>query len=431
MERHEPLNPGEKDYLIRRKQAGTSYTDIAHELKCSRETVRKWWRAQRRGTVPRKRGRPATGILSTFSEEIGQIALTLKQAHPHWGPVNVLVELRKTLASPARALPSPSRLSAWFKARCPQALQRRSPPTLPAVPPEGAAQVHQCWQIDAKEAIRLRDGSLASYLDIRDPVSAVMIAAQAFVTTLPPASHRKITLREIQAVLRQAFTVWGKPAEIQTDHEDVYAGAHQSDFPAPFTLWLVGLGIRHSFSRERHPTDQPQIERNHRTLGDLGWKDQPPHDLEDFQQQLDRGRQRYNWEFPAHAADCQGQPPLLRHPQALFSGRRYQADWEWDLWDLSLVDAYLAQRGWVRKVDSQGIVFVGNHPYGLGKKYKQQRVIVHFRPEDRVFSFETEAGEAIKTLPAIGLEKADLTGLIPTSIPTGISVQLPLPWVGV
>jgi hypothetical protein len=431
MGKRHPLDLSEKELLYRRKQEGVSHAEVAHEIGCAPETVRKHWRAYRRELTKRKRGRPASGLLSTYPPEVVQKAVELKQAHPHWGPANVLLELRKHFGDSPASLPSPSRMSALFKARCPKAVQRHGKPAGASPPPPVARQVHQCWQIDAKEAIKLKDGEVASYLDIRDPVSAVMIASQAFLTTLTPTTHRKITFREIQVALRLAFSNWGRPAEIQTDHEDVYAGAHQSDFPMPFTLWLLGLGIRHCFSRDRCPTDQPHIERNHRTLGDMSWKDQPPQDLADFQQQLDTCRTRYNQEFPSHASDCQGQAPLVRHPQAVFSGRPYQTSSEWDAFDMTAVDQYLAQFRWVRKADSQGVAFVGNHPYVLGKKYKCQSVLVRFHPEQRCFSFETEQAELIKNLPAVGLEKSDFTGLIPLPHQIGLPVQLTLPWVGV
>lgn len=79
----------------------------------------------------------------------------------------------------------------------------------------------------------------------------------------------------------------------------------------PFKLWLEGLGIEHVLSLRNRSTDQPHIERNHRTLGDLSWKDQPPRDLAELQNHLNADCARYNLEYPAQAADCQGQPPCV------------------------------------------------------------------------------------------------------------------------
>lgn len=422
------LTQAERDYLIQRKQAGASHAEVAQELRCAPETVRKQWKNFRRGNTRRKRGRPASGILSTYPEPIRQAALSLKTSHPHWGPANVLIELHKHPELIGQRLPSVSRLSALFKRHCPEAVQSHLPRKGSATQAIKPAVAHQRWQIDTKEKVCLGDGELASILEIRDPVSAVMIAAQAFLTTSTPNTCRKLSLDEIRNTLREAFGKWGKPVQIQTDHEDVYAGAPQSDFPMPFRLWLVGLGIEHVLSRRNRPTDQPHIERNHRTLGDLSWKDQPSRDLAELQNHLDADCNRYNQEYPAQAADCQGQPPLVRHPEAIYSGRPFPAGSEWAVFSLERVDHYLAQFHWVRKVDVNGCIFLGHHRYSLGRAYQSQQVSVHYVPEKRAVRFDTQQGAWIKTLPAKGLEKSDLTGLIPQELPAGVVVQLPLPW---
>lgn len=423
-----PLTQTERDYLVRRKQAGASHREVAQELQCAPETVRKQWKHFRHGNSRRRRGRPVSGILSTYPEDIRQMAISLKTSHPHWGPANVLIELRKQPELGDQRLPSISRLSALFKRCCPEAVQSHLPRKGSATQVVKPAVAHQCWQIDTKEKIRLGDGELASILEIRDPVSAVMVAAQAFLTSRTRNTCRKLSLDEIRATLRCAFSTWGKPVQIQTDHEVVYAGAPQSDFPTLFSLWLVGLGIEHVLSRRNRPTDQPHIERNHRTLGDLGWKDHPHSNLADLQGQLDADCARYNHEYPAQAADCQGQPPLVRHPEAINSGRPFATECEWTSFSLESVDHYLAGLTWARKVDVNGSTFLGDHAYSLGRIYRSQKVSARFVPEQRAFCFENEQGAWIKNIPAKGLEKSDLTGMIPHELPVGWAVQLTLPW---
>jgi hypothetical protein len=46
-------------------------------------------------------------------------------------------------------------------------------------------------------------------------------------------------LSETQQSLREDFARWGLPEEIQTDHEGVYVGSADENFPSLFTLWLV------------------------------------------------------------------------------------------------------------------------------------------------------------------------------------------------
>jgi hypothetical protein len=431
MSQRPPLTSAELDDLARRKRAGASHASVAQELGCARETVRKHWQTLRRERSPRPRGRPPSGILSSYPDELCQMAVDLKRTHPHWGPLNVQLELAKDPRWKAQGLPSRSRLAALFKAKCPEAVQPHClpPPLAPALP--RVEQAHHRWQVDAKEKICLGDGHIASQLEITDPVSAIRLGSQAWEVTLTADTYRKLTLREIQASLRIAFTTWGCPAEVQTDHEDVYAGAHHGDYPTPFTLWLVGLGIRHVLSRDRRPTDQGAIERAHRILGELSWKDNPPRDLADLQQQLDGARVRYNLEYPSQAADCHGLPPLLTHPEAVYSGRPYQLQSEWETFNLELVDAYLTNLRWVRHADRNGTVFLGNAPYYLGKDNRQQAVHIRFLPEGRRFRFENEAGGMLKTLAAQGISRWDLTGLQPAPLKSGRVLQLSLPWVGV
>lgn len=431
MIKRQPLSLAEREYLYQRKQAGASHAEVAQELHCSAETIRKKWKAYRRGQLPGKRGRPARGILSTYPNQICEQAILLKKTHPHWGPVNVLLELKASGAFTGQALPSPSRLAVLFKSACPGAVQSPQKASLPLLSFPRCGQVHQRWQVDSKEKVRLANGAFASILDIRDPIGALMITSQAFVTTLSTKTCRKLTLGEVQQALRQGFAQWGRPGEIQTDHEDVFAGASQADFPSPFTLWLMGLGIRHTFSRRNRPTDQSQVERNHRTIADMTWKDQPPVDLADLQQQLDKCCALYNQQFPCHAADCHGLPPLVRFPLASHSGRPYHQAIEWDLFDLGLVDQYLATLTWVRKVSCNGVAFLGDRKYYLGRAHKSQEVKVRYLPEQRTFYFETQQAEHIRSIPAKGLEKSDLLGFIQDGVCARFSLQLTLPLLGV
>ncbi len=430
MTARQPLTEAEKAYLAERRAAGATYPCIAHDLGGAVETVRKHARRQRAQSVPRARGRPARGILSSYPPEEVERAIAVKRAHPHWGPANGKVELQRQMSLPAVALPSRARLSALFKAGCPEAVQPHRPPADPerAVPP--ARFAHQRWQMEAKEKVVLAEHAIATVLNVRDPGTAVMIASQAVLTT--PAQHwRKLTLPEVQGVLRQAFAEWGRPVEIQTDHEDVYVGASTSDFPSRFTLGLLGLNLQHVTSRSRRPTDQAQVERGHRTLGDMTWKDETFAQVPAMQTALDDRRQRDNTDFPVTTADCEGQPPLSVHPLARFSGRPFQPELEWLLFELNRVDAVLAQQVWTRHVGEQGQVGIGSDHYYLGRDHAFQTVTVRFQLGTRTFRFEAADGTHLAMMPARGLDQADLIGYLPLTEHGPLIFQFPLPLVGV
>ncbi len=64
-------------------------THIAEAVGCSVWTVRKWRRRSLklgRSGLASQMGRPATGPVSTFPNELHEAILHLRQLHPGWGP---------------------------------------------------------------------------------------------------------------------------------------------------------------------------------------------------------------------------------------------------------------------------------------------------------------------------------------------------------
>jgi hypothetical protein len=407
-----PLTIAEIQYLSNRKRAHATHKTIAAELGCSVETIRKHAGRLRRQQIPPPRGRPPTGILSMFPTAMREAALTLKRQHPHWGPANVRLDLQKQFPAATRKLPSNARLADLFRAECPDAVQAHCHHHYPAKPPPHVTQAHQRWEIDGKEKVPVGANELATILDLVDPFTSVLILNRAYLTTTPNG-WRKLERAEVQDALRRAFQQWGLPLEIQTDHEVVYTGSPSADFPSDFTLWLVGLGVSHLTSRDRCPTDQPHTERSHRTIGDLGYKDQPAETGVALQALLDASRQRYNYEYPSRAGSCCGRPPLIAHPDAVHSGRPFHTALEWWTFDMRRVDTYLAAPVWQRHVSDSGLVSLGNQHYRVGSRWRQQKIAVRFMPATRTFRFESRAGQFITERPVRGLSKADLIGCQP------------------
>ena len=425
-----PLTAAEKQYVLRRKQAGATLQQLAAELDCAVSTARKWWRYGRDQVQPRQRGRPAAGPLSSYPAALVARAIALKRGHPHWGPAHVKLELQEQCQLAATDLPSAARLAVLFKRQCPEAVQPRRHTHYPEKPLAAAHYPHQRWQVDAQEKIQLLDGELVTILNIRDEFSAVIVASRAFVTTTSKG-WRKLTLAEVQTALRQAFAAWGRPAEVQTDHEVVYTGSPAADFPAPCSLWLLGLGITHVTGRSRRPTDQAEVERTHRTVGDMAWKDEPCATVVELQMLLDRRRQRYNQHYPSHAAHCQGQPPLTSWPAARYSGRPFREDVEWELFSMERVERELARHVWIRQVSDSGGASLGSHLYVVGRAYAGHTVAVSYRPATHALRFDLADGTTAAELPAYALAQADLIGYVPAAGLLAQPFQLPLPLEGV
>lgn len=428
MSKRAPLTQAEKQWIRQKKASGESLAQISVELHCCFETTRKWWRYQRDQRQPRARGRPKQGALSTFPKPVVEKAVELKQTHPHWGPEMIKLELKKVLSLRTEELPSAARLSVLFKQSCPDAVQPRQRRWLPPSDPK-VKKVHQRWQMDAKEGIPM-GAERVNVQEIREVYSGLMITSQAFITTTP-TWWRRLSRAEHQQALRLAFSKWGLPLEVQTDNDGEFVNPNDPTFPSPFTLWLVGLGVTHVLSRPHRPTDQAQVERNHRSQGDFVWKDQTFERVEQLQQALDQQCDRYNQAYPSQAAHCHGFPPLSVFPTARTTGRPYHPDLEWDLFDLQRVDAFLAQFVWTRKVAQNGVVHLAGYCYGLGTAWKDQSISVRFLPVSRSFRFEDAKGALIIILPAQGLEKEHLIGSIPAHLPLPAGFQFALPSLGV
>ena len=432
-----PLSQAEKEGIYWGKLEGHTLPELAAEMGCSADCARKWWRVGRdkglEGLRVPRHGRGKTGTLSQFAPCIVEVAVALKRGHRRWGADRVLVELKSNPEWTGLRLPGRSRLAAFFKERCPECVATRKSRTPPAQRPPDATAVHEIWQLDSQEGIRLSNGEIATICNIRDPVGAAMIASRAF-SVKTKLHWRKLTWTEVRGVLRDAFTEWQTlPDGVQTDNELGLAGGPNDPFPGKLTLWLVGLGITHRLIRPGCPTDQPQIERNHRTLDDFALDEKAVTDLEYLQQALDRERSVYNHHFPSRASDCAGQPPLIAHSELLRPRRHYQPELELALFDLQRVYDYLATFTFKRTVNASAQVSLGRRMYSLGKKlvreHQVKTVLARFDPEQKEWVFLTENEEELVRRPPKDLDVQTLTGLGPLAIQPLQPVQLTLPFL--
>jgi biotin operon repressor len=436
------LTEAERERIYQGRLTGKTVSVLATELGRSRAAVRKWGRRLRdegvSGLRTRRRGRPRQGVLAQFDSRVVQAARGLKQTHHGWGADRVLVELRQDTRWRGLALPSRSRLAAFFKEQCPECLARhQARPPAPAAPPPATA-AHAVWQLDNQEKVELADGEIAVICSIRDPFSAAIIASQAFAAKT--AKHwRKLTWSEIRDTLRAGFAEWQTlPDSVLTDNELVLAGTPGDPFPSKLTLWLRGLGIVHRFIRPHCPTDQPQIERTHRILDGFTLDADSRTDVPHLQLALAQARHVYNELFPCRASDCDGHPPLVAHPELRYPRRPYHPAHELALFDIQRVYAFLAEFTFTRHVSTTGVVSLGRCLYSIGRSQAGKCLQVRFDPIHRewVFVEQTRPEDATEEqeLARRGLKQFDvwsLTGLAPVALPAPPApLQLSLPCLG-
>lgn len=382
MKHRQALTVLEKEQIYKAKLQGKTIPEIAAIMACSPACVRKWWRCGRDyGIVSlqqARRGRGQSGKLSQFDPGIARRALELKEIYSTWGPDRILIELEDDPLLQGLSLPASSTLAAYFKEACPQWLRSKKKKRPRPHPLRQAQGVHEIWQLDHQEGIRLDNGEVTTICNIRDPFAAAIIMSQVFIVTT--AKHwRKLRLAEVQSVLRQGFVEWQTmPHMVQTDNELGLAGSPKVLFPSQLTLWLVGLGIQHQLIRPACPTDQAAVERTHRTLDGFALHKLALANRETLQASLDKERSIHNERFPSPASDCNGLPPLVAHPQLRHQPRPYQFEHEFDLFHLRYVADHLATYALERIVNTAGQVSLGGTPYYIGTKYGGLTVCVRF-----------------------------------------------------
>lgn len=433
-----PLTEAERERIYQGKLQGKTEWEIAAELDRSVHVVHKW--CQRighegwHGLRTRKRGPAPQGVLSRFDPRVVQTALNLKRTHCRWGADRVRVEMSQGPHLKGLVLPSRSRLSVFFKEKCSDCIAISSPrsPT-PAAPPLATA-VHEVWQLDNQEKIELGDGEIAVICNVHDPWGAALIASRAFAAKT--VKHwRKLDWTEIRQVFRDGFTEWGTlPDSVLTDNELVLAGTPCDPFPSKLTLWLRGLGVKHHHIRPHCPTDQPQVERGHRTLDNLTRDDESRANVGALQHGLDRERHLYNQFFPSRASDCAGRPPLVAHPELLHPRRPYQPEWEGALFDLQRVFDYLAEFAFERHISATGVVSLGRRLYSVGRRHAGKTVQVHCDAEthewvccEKITDNDQEIQPELARRPVKGIDVQSLTGLPPQALTLAQPVQLTLP----
>lgn len=169
-----------REQIVRRHQQGETLKAIAHALSVPYRTVRRWWhRHQEAGAAGLHTHYDRCGPKAPRAPaEVHAAALALKREHPPWGAG--LIRLQLVARFEEADVPQVRALQRWFAAAGLQPVRTKQPP----VPRERGQEGHAVWEMDAKEQIRLADGTGTSVLTVADEASGALLAATPF----PPVS---------------------------------------------------------------------------------------------------------------------------------------------------------------------------------------------------------------------------------------------------
>jgi len=403
----------ERQHFVAHHEQGASYGEIAAACGWKAETVRKHCLAFEHAGVgalePKKPGPPAHGPLSTFDPVVRFAALRLKRAHPAWGPAVILDELRQRRSTRRKRLPQGSQLAAYFQQFGSRLIQprrhRQLPPPLASPAPNAEGLV---FQLDMQERLFLPALGHFNVVNIRAPQWGLTVGCAPH-----PAGQKrwscKVSLAEIRDDCRQAFAQWGLPDELRTDHDKVLVPSGEYPFPSVFTLWLVGLGVRHRLIQR--VTQNGSVERCHRTFDKQMLSGCTATDWPTFRQHVAAELKRLNERVPSRAKACHGQIPLVAHPEARTPCRPYRRAQEARLFSMARVYTYLAQGRWLRRASTHGQFKFADFVWNAGRRFENQSVVITFTADTHAFVVSTLAGEEIKRLPSDWINEAAIRGL--------------------
>jgi hypothetical protein len=431
----------QREAIARLAEEHQTYQAIGEQLQVSCWTARKWARRGKHGSLTAlvsTLGRPPSGPLAGFDVRVRYAALRLKLEHPHWGAAYIVKKMNERTALSNLALPEATTVWRYWRSFGARLYPARHLPD-PLLPPAGV--VHGVWQMDFKESVMVAGVGATTFTQARDEFARATVMHRVHPAAQAEQRIVKPTTADVRQDCRIAFSEWGLPDAIQTDRASLFVDPAPTPFPTSLELWWTGLGIAHRLIPRHTPERNGSVERSHRTLDERTLDQQQFDDAAHLQRQVDADWHELNTECPSRARGCDGQPPVVAHPELLIPRRPYRPEWEHEMFDLGRVDRYLGTFSWTRTMSQSGQVNLGGQVYGLGKTWAGQTVSVRFELEGRRFVFTqvraaTKAGLLQHQLeptrkPARGLSQTELRGLPNTlaELPTR-QLMLPLSFMG-
>lgn len=164
-----------REQVIALKKSGHTLLQISQELNLTYSSVRTiWGRFEKDGIAGLQTKYANCGKSSPDrSDKIYRAALWLKHIHKDWGAPRIHAGLKSRYKD---KVPTIRTLNRWFKLA--NITKPRNKVNRESIGKSTA--VHNIWQVDAKENLKLLDGQAACYLTIVDEKSGAWLASLIF-----------------------------------------------------------------------------------------------------------------------------------------------------------------------------------------------------------------------------------------------------------
>lgn len=243
--------------FIARLEEGESVAELAREFGISTKTAYKFWSRWKEEGVDGLKDRshaPHRNRRRT-PDEIVELLVAERRAHPTWGALKLKTSIEKTHAGVQ--LPSCFTIHTWLKRNGlvqPRRGRRTTPPSPTAL--LTPKEPNDVWATDFKGQFRLGNGTLCYPLTATDLTSRFILGCDALEgTDGNPVWH----------IFDRLFREYGLPQLIRTDNGPPFASRGLAGLSKLSVKWLR-LGIGHERIKPGCPQQNGRHERMHRTL---------------------------------------------------------------------------------------------------------------------------------------------------------------------
>jgi len=264
---------------------------LCRQFGISSATAYKWLRRFEQAGIDglQEHSRRPLNSPSRTSPTIEKAVITQRRRHPAWGGR----KLRDRLLSLGHLqVPSASTITRILERHhlLTNEATLKHKPWLRFVHP----QPNDLWQMDFKGDFALERGRCYP-LTVLDDHSR-------FALGLVACTNQKT--ETVKTALVSIFRRYGLPWRMAMDNGAPWAGYHDGHTRyTQFSVWLIRLGVRLSFSRPYHPQSQGKVERFHRTLAVELLRDQLWPNRQQCQRAFEKWRTQYNLIRPHEALE--------------------------------------------------------------------------------------------------------------------------------
>jgi putative transposase len=244
-------------FVMAVEQRDGAFALVCGRFGVSRKTGYKWLARYREAGVEglRERSRAPLHHPRAITEAIAERCLSVRRAHPTWGPVKVRGMLERRF--PQMAWPAVSTIGALFDREgltVKRRLRRRSPPSSAPFAHCGAA--NDVWCIDFKGWFVTGDGGRCEPLTLCDAHSRYLLRCQALA---------RLDTEHVWPVLEAAFREFGLPHRLRSDNGAPFASRGAGGL-SRLSVKVIKAGVVPERIAPGKPAQNGRLERLHLTL---------------------------------------------------------------------------------------------------------------------------------------------------------------------